>query len=187
MSREALKKVAHAGVGKAREFFASCNNQKRLNEKGTEPLLVDINDAGGWDALANWNNVTFDFTTMLYRVIGVHSTGALFSISVQMDPQNYSNSIFVIDQDGLTLPAPEFYLNGPSDQDDFIANPDETARQYQQLIQNIISLLGGKGSNKILSYIKRAQVRILNYAYFLTIHVAFYIDIQLKKSQDTYT
>jgi len=69
---------------------------------------------------------------MLYNVIGIHSTGALFSVSVQMDPRNYSKSIIVVDQDGLTLPGPEYYLQGGTDLNSFKDNPDQITRQYRQ-------------------------------------------------------
>ena len=63
-----------------------------------QPRKDDINAVGGWDALDNWDNSTFDLNEMLFNVIGKHSTGALFSVSVQMDPTNYTKSILVVDQ-----------------------------------------------------------------------------------------
>ena len=48
---------------------------------GTTPLLLDIASVGGWDALDNWDNSTWDINEMLYKVIGVYSTGALISVS----------------------------------------------------------------------------------------------------------
>ena len=163
-----IQRQDFAGVNKARAFYASCQNQRILNQKGTGPLLLDINAVGGWDALDNWDNATFDLDDMLFKVIGIHSTGALFSVSVQMDPRNYSKSIIVIDQDGLTLPGPEYYLNAPTDINAFKDNPDQITRQYRQLIQSVITLLGGRPNNPAVEQIllferKLAHITIPSY------------------------
>ena len=47
------------------------------------------------------------------KLIGVYSNGALISVSVKMDPRNSTKSILVIDQDGLTLPDRQYYMNAP--------------------------------------------------------------------------
>ena len=53
----------------------------------------------------------------------------------------------VIDQDGLTLPGPRYYLNAPTNIDAFENNPDAVTRQYRELIQSVITLLGGRLDN----------------------------------------
>ena len=47
---------------------------------------------------------------------------------VQIDPRNSSKSILAIDQDGLTLPGPRYYLNAPTNLEEFKNNPDQVTR-----------------------------------------------------------
>ena len=61
--------------------------------------------------------------------------------------RNSTRSILVIDQDGLTLPGPRYYLNAPTNIDAFENNPDAVTRQYRDLIQSVITLLGGRLDN----------------------------------------
>ena len=39
------------------------------NNLGSTPLLLDIASVGGWDALDNWDNRTWDINEMLYKGI----------------------------------------------------------------------------------------------------------------------
>ena len=39
------------------------------NYLGSTPLLLDIASVGGWDALDNWDNRTWDINEMLYKGI----------------------------------------------------------------------------------------------------------------------
>lgn len=39
------------------------------NYSGSTPLLLDIASVGGWDALDNWDNRTWDINEMLYKGI----------------------------------------------------------------------------------------------------------------------
>ena len=58
----------------------------------------------------------------------------------------------MIDQDGLTLPDRQYYMNAPTREDDLVgedqSNPDSVTAQYKQLLQSVISLLGGKNDNQ---------------------------------------
>jgi len=64
LPKEDYRRLDFAGVNKARAFYASCQNQRILNQKGTGPLLMDIDEVGGWAALDNWDNATFDLNDM---------------------------------------------------------------------------------------------------------------------------
>ena len=70
------------GRQKAKDFYKSCQNIRILNEKGnfewtietydsyflgSTPLLLDIASVGGWDALDNWDNRTWNINEMLYK------------------------------------------------------------------------------------------------------------------------
>ena len=70
------------GRQKAKDFYKSCQNIRILNEKGNSlwtiepfdsyflgstPLLLDIASVGGWDALDNWDNRTWNINEMLYK------------------------------------------------------------------------------------------------------------------------
>ena len=83
------------GRQKAKDFYKSCQNIRILNEKGnfsenfhhnnfligSTPLLLDIASVGGWDALDNWDNRTWNINEMLYKgyVIKLASRVNLFS------------------------------------------------------------------------------------------------------------
>ena len=73
----------------------------------------------------------------------------------------------MIDQDGLTLPDRQYYMNAPSREDDLVdeSNPDSVTAQYKQLLQSVISLLGGKNDNQgidffILLLVQRGMMMI---------------------------
>ena len=66
---------------------------------------------------------------------------------LELFERNSTRSILVIDQDGLTLPGPRYYLNAPTNIDAFENNPDAVTRQYRDLIQSVITLLGGRLDN----------------------------------------
>ena len=77
-----------------------------------------------------------------------------------MDPRNSTRSILVIDQDGLTLPGPRYYLNAPTNIDAFENNPDAVTRQYRDLIQSVITLLGGRLDNNAVKDILLFERRL---------------------------
>lgn len=49
---------------------------------GARPLLELINDTGGWFALGNWNQATWNFDSMLNMLHGDQSVFAFFMTSV---------------------------------------------------------------------------------------------------------
>ena len=145
------------------------------------------------------------------KLIGVYSNGALISVSVKMDPRNSTKSILVIDQDGLTLPDRQYYMNAPrndyfiiacfsklsrttwpslttvnawglnqvliieSRPEDFDNNPDAVTRQYRELLQSVISLLGGKIKNEGTDSIFCRQYRVvIRHSFNLTIANPFW-------------
>ena len=53
----------------------------------------------------------------------------------------------------MTLPGPEYYLNAPTDINAFKDHPDKITKQYRQLIQSVITLLGGRPHNQAVDQI----------------------------------
>ena len=77
-----------------------------------------------WKASISFSNLFMCQDENKKIKITLHLPG--FHIADQLKQRNSTKSILVIDQDGLTLPDRQYYLNAPSRDDDLIddSNPD---------------------------------------------------------------
>jgi putative endopeptidase len=84
------------------DFYASCMDEKAVNEKGIEPLRPELERIAA----------AKDKTSLIEAVARVHLMGAnaLFSFYSAPDLHNADAVIANIDQGGLTLPDRDYYL-----------------------------------------------------------------------------
>lgn len=100
---------------KAKLYYQSCMDTDDLMEKkGAEPMLKILLDIGGWNvtrSASKFNVSNWSLQQALQTMQNRFNMGGLFTWAVEEDDKNSSRNILVIDQGGLSLPAPEHYLN----------------------------------------------------------------------------
>jgi len=109
------------------DFYATCMDEKTVNEKGAAPLKPELDRIA---AITTKDQV-------IEAVAYLHSLGvnALFNFGAQPDLHNASMEIAGIGQGGLGLPDRDYYLaQDPKSQ--------ETREKYQAHIAKMFALLG---------------------------------------------
>ena len=110
-------------VATLKKLYALCLNESHLNESGASPLLLAINNFGGWP-LVNGSSGSGSSGSgssdsgsgslpplSLNAFLGTKFYGnpAFFSLYVYVDDKNSSEYTIFLEQSGLTLPSPENY------------------------------------------------------------------------------
>lgn len=98
---------------KAQLYYQSCLDEDETMEKlGAKPMIVLINEIGGWNVTESKFNVTnWTLQRTLQTLQNKYNMGGLFGWVVGEDDKNSSRHIIQIDQGGLTLPTRDNYLN----------------------------------------------------------------------------
>jgi len=112
---------------KVGDYYATCMDEKTVNEKGAAPLKSEM------DRIAAIKTKDQVIDTVAY----LHSLGvqALFGFGSQPDLHNASTEIANVSQGGLGLPDRDYYIaDDPKSQ--------ETRQKYQEHISRMLHLLG---------------------------------------------
>ncbi|XP_055502179.1 endothelin-converting enzyme-like 1 [Leucoraja erinacea] len=134
---------------KVKQFYRSCTDLGEIERLGAGPLLHIIGQCGGWDGADG------RFRELLYRSQALYSTAAFFSLSVNVDDSNSSRNVIRIDQDGLTLPERTLYFGEDEESEKILI-------AYKDLMEKLISLLGGQNAKKKTEEILQFEIQLAN-------------------------
>lgn len=99
---------------KAKMYYHSCMDANKTIEKlGSDPLVTLMKSVGKWNisnVFGVWDPEKWDFQSTLATIHNLEM-GTLFNVWVSTDDTNSSRNILEVDQGGLDLAGPEFYLN----------------------------------------------------------------------------
>nr|QHX41524.1 endothelin-converting enzyme 2-like isoform X1 [Octopus vulgaris] len=137
---EKYKNLNSTAKMKAQLYYQSCMDANKTKEKlGRKPLVKFMKDVGSWN-ISNlfgvWDVKKWDFESLLTKVHNIES-GALFYMWILADNRNSSRNIIKIDQGGLDLSSPQYYLNKTITEDKILS----AALEYMTTIG---VLLGGE-------------------------------------------
>ncbi|KAJ8668517.1 hypothetical protein QAD02_010180 [Eretmocerus hayati] len=120
-----------------RMYYQSCMNTYVIDEKGLQPLMITLENLGGWPLLLEkWNESSFDWKESMYRNRRLgHSTDHFLSLNVAPHPVNSSQ--FIISIEGAKKSDILQSQSNPSD--------NEQADAHLEYMIEIAKLLGGIG------------------------------------------
>ncbi|XP_019628132.1 PREDICTED: endothelin-converting enzyme-like 1 [Branchiostoma belcheri] len=118
---------------KAKDFFQSCMQKEAREQASGRPLLELMDQLGGWAALGNWSEATWNFNDTFTRLHLDLKVDALFFLWVNFDDKDSSKYVFRIDQGGLGLPDRSYYISQES---------LKVVDAYRKLIARVVELLG---------------------------------------------
>lgn len=117
------------------DFYASCMNEKTINEKGWSPLRPELDRIA---ALKSKSELITQFARMHHQSFPSRDAGgirAAFSFGAAPDLHNASRFIAAVDQGGLGLPDRDYYLkNGQK--------AAQTRSDYLKHVQLMFGLIG---------------------------------------------
>ncbi|GIZ02140.1 neprilysin-1 [Caerostris extrusa] len=97
----------------AKNLYASCMNERAIEELKEKPLVNLLEELGGWPVTnSNWSEDTFDWVHQIYPSSGQYNNDILLSQWVAPDGKNSSINIIQLDQADLGLPSREYYIQG---------------------------------------------------------------------------
>jgi len=119
-------------IKKARNYYASCMDTKKIDELGLEPIRQLIKQMGGWPILGDsFSPVPLDKT--LAEFSSVYGVGAVIGSYVYSDSKNSSLNIFTITEPSFGLPSRDYYLDEKTS--------EETIPAYKDYIRNFINVM----------------------------------------------
>ncbi|GFY47626.1 endothelin-converting enzyme homolog [Trichonephila inaurata madagascariensis] len=128
-----LKSAAEA---KARTYYRSCMNQKKINELGTRPMLEVLKKLGVENITSDFNLTEWNFQRMLGIIQDEYNVPSLFQWEVMADVENSSRNSIAIKQIVPTLKSKMYYVNKTKD--------DKILSTYLNYMTKVGVLLGGE-------------------------------------------
>lgn len=97
----------------AKTYYASClDTNKTIERLEGKPLLSVLDLVGGWKVVnSSISMKQWDFEKVFSRLRNIFTTDAFFSWIITEDDRNSTKRIIQIDQNGLTLPTRDYYLD----------------------------------------------------------------------------
>ncbi|KAF5279864.1 hypothetical protein FQA39_LY18209 [Lamprigera yunnana] len=123
---------------KAKWYYESCLDvNETIEDLGAKPMMNLINKIGGWNVTNNnFSVITWSLQNVLQIIQNKYNIGALFSYAVVEDDRNSTHHIIQIDQNGLTLPTRDNYLNATENA--------KLLKAYLEYMTKVGVLLGGE-------------------------------------------
>ncbi|VEN40265.1 unnamed protein product, partial [Callosobruchus maculatus] len=111
---ETLKSKAEQ---KAKMYYESClDSNDTVEQLGARPMQDLLIKLGGWNVTNSGFNVdSWTLQNITQTVQNRYNIGGLFSYAVGEDDRNSTRHVLQIDQNGLTLPTRDYYLNHTKD------------------------------------------------------------------------
>ncbi|XP_071043075.1 endothelin-converting enzyme homolog [Parasteatoda tepidariorum] len=99
---------------KIKKFYNSCLKRETRDEVANKILLEDLKYFGGWPLIEkSWNASKFDWAELMVKLYEKgYPHDMLFSMGVDMDIKNTSQSLLVVSQPSLGLEERGYYLLG---------------------------------------------------------------------------
>nr|XP_042909924.1 neprilysin-4-like [Parasteatoda tepidariorum] len=115
----------------AKHLYASCMNERAIESLKEEPLIVLLEELGGWPVISsNWSEENFDWVYEIAK-LRQYNNDILLAQWVGPDGKNSSINIIQIDQADMGLPSREYYVQGTQQLD-----------AYYRFMVDIAQLLG---------------------------------------------
>ncbi|XP_022096999.1 membrane metallo-endopeptidase-like 1 isoform X2 [Acanthaster planci] len=126
-------------ITSVRNFYKSCLDLDKINEKNSQPLMDLLQALGGWPVLGNtqggnWNRSSFQFESFWAFLSGKYGADLIVSSWVGVDDKNSSSHILKLDQPSLGLGSRDYYRD---------AEFEEERAAYLQYMVDVIVELGG--------------------------------------------
>ncbi|KAJ8916510.1 hypothetical protein NQ315_000152 [Exocentrus adspersus] len=123
---------------KAKMYYESCLDVNDTVEAlGATPMLALLKKIGGWNITESGFDIkTWTLQNITQIIQNKYNIGGLFSYAVSEDDRNSSRHILQIDQNGLTLPTRENYLNK--------TEHAKVLKAYLEYMTKVGVLLGGE-------------------------------------------
>ncbi|XP_078614974.1 endothelin-converting enzyme homolog [Branchiostoma floridae x Branchiostoma japonicum] len=118
---------------KTKDYFQSCMEKEAREQASGRPLLELMDQLGGWAAVGNWSEATWNFNDTFTKLHLDLKVDALFFLWVNFDDKDSSKYVFRIDQGGLGLPDRSYYISKES---------LKVVDAYRKLIARVVQLLG---------------------------------------------
>ncbi|XP_053981492.1 neprilysin-1-like [Hylaeus volcanicus] len=96
---------------KAKMFYKSCMDIRRIRDIGDAPLKKSLESLGGWPAVVgeSWEPPVYSIEVLLGRLRGEYNEGVLMEQWIGPDDKNSSANILQLDQMQLALPSRDYY------------------------------------------------------------------------------
>ncbi|KAG8180916.1 hypothetical protein JTE90_020143 [Oedothorax gibbosus] len=96
----------------AKNLYASCMNERAIEELKEQPLLTLLEELGGWPVTnSNWSEDHFNWVEQIGQ-LRQYNNDILLGQWVAPDGKNSSINIIQLDQADLGLPSREYYVQG---------------------------------------------------------------------------
>lgn len=85
------------GIMKVKNFYKSCVDLKRINERGAKPLQDFIRNLGSWDIAGDEFDIEkWDFQETLRLLHAEYPAEIFFTVDVDVDPKNRTRNIITV-------------------------------------------------------------------------------------------
>uniref|UniRef100_A0ABD2W5D8 Peptidase M13 C-terminal domain-containing protein n=1 Tax=Trichogramma kaykai TaxID=54128 RepID=A0ABD2W5D8_9HYME len=122
-----------SAVTKAKYFYRSCMNYEVLERRMERPLLLLLDELGGWPMLRpEWEPDKFDWLLLVAR-LRLYNNDVLISEWIGPDIKNSDQYVIQLDQTSLGLPSKDYYLQ-PSNA--------RYLQAYKTYLLTVVTLLG---------------------------------------------
>ncbi|KAI5749978.1 hypothetical protein M8J76_011853 [Diaphorina citri] len=122
---------------KAKTYYMSCmDGNETIEELGAKPLLKLLDEVGGWSIAGKFNVSSWSLQRTVETLMIQYSMMGFFNWYVAEDDRNSSRYTLVVDQNGLTLPTRDNYLNKTAN--------EKLLSTYLDYMTKIGVLLGGE-------------------------------------------
>ncbi|CAB0043428.1 unnamed protein product [Trichogramma brassicae] len=122
-----------SAVTKAKYFYRSCMNYEVLERRMERPLLLLLDELGGWPMLRpEWEPDKFDWLLLVAR-LRLYNNDVLISEWIGPDIKNSDQYVIQLDQTTLGLPSKDYYLQ-PSNA--------RYLQAYKTYLLTVVTLLG---------------------------------------------
>nr|CAD7452737.1 unnamed protein product [Timema tahoe] len=127
-------------IAKAKNFYKSCMDHDILEARGERPLLLLLQQLGGWPVLEpNWDSERFDWLLLMAQ-LRLYNNDILISQWVGPDIRNSDHYIIQFDQTTLGLQSKDFFLE---------PEHEEFVQAYLRYIVDVACLMGAPSERAI--------------------------------------
>nr|CAD7255829.1 unnamed protein product [Timema shepardi] len=127
-------------IAKAKNFYKSCMDHDILEARGERPLLLLLQQLGGWPVLEpNWDSERFDWLLLMAQ-LRLYNNDILISQWVGPDIKNSDHYIIQFDQTTLGLQSKDFFLE---------PEHEEFVQAYLRYIIDVACLMGAPSERAI--------------------------------------
>lgn len=142
---------------KAKIYYMSCmDTNETIEELGAKPLLSLLDEVGGWSVSGGFNVSSWSLQKTVETLMIQYSMMGFFNWYVAEDDRNSSRYSIVVDQNGLTLPTRDNYLNKTAN--------EKLLATYLDYMTKIGVLLGGEenSTREHMSHVIEFETRLAN-------------------------